>query len=90
MHFFILTSLGIGSVHGHAQQRPDLGVIWVDAHCDLNTPLTSPSGNLHGQPVSFLIKELHDKVKTIFELNQLKTLSTSYTLKMYMSILEFD
>ncbi|XP_078262475.1 arginase-2, mitochondrial [Rhinoraja longicauda] len=58
-------SLGIGSVHGHAKQRPDLGVIWVDAHCDLNTPLTSPSGNLHGQPVSFLIKELHDKIPSL-------------------------
>ncbi|XP_067847451.1 arginase-2, mitochondrial isoform X1 [Heptranchias perlo] len=55
-------SLGIGSVHGHAQQHPDLCVIWVDAHCDLNTPLTSPSGNLHGQSVSFLIRELQDKI----------------------------
>lgn len=57
-------SLGIGSVGGHAQQCPDLCVIWVDAHADLNTPMTSPSGNLHGQPVSFLLKELQDKVRS--------------------------
>ncbi|XP_051866191.1 arginase-2, mitochondrial [Pristis pectinata] len=58
-------SLGIGSVHGHAQRRPDLCVIWVDAHCDLNTPLTTSTGNLHGQPVSFLIKELQDKIPSL-------------------------
>ncbi|XP_069773185.1 arginase-2, mitochondrial [Narcine bancroftii] len=58
-------SLGIGSIHGHAQQHPDLCVIWVDAHCDLNTPLTSTSGNLHGQPLSFLLKELQDKMPSI-------------------------
>jgi arginase len=29
-----------------------LGVIWIDAHGDLNTPLTSPSGNIHGMPVA--------------------------------------
>ncbi|XP_037097245.1 arginase-2, mitochondrial [Syngnathus acus] len=55
-------SLGIGSVAGHAQQCPDLCLIWIDAHADVNTPETSPSGNLHGQPVAFLLKELQDKV----------------------------
>ncbi|XP_062325207.1 arginase-2, mitochondrial [Osmerus eperlanus] len=55
-------SLAIGSVAGHAQQRPDLCLIWVDAHADVNTPTTSPSGNLHGQSVAFLLKELQDKM----------------------------
>ncbi|XP_028294196.1 arginase-2, mitochondrial [Gouania willdenowi] len=55
-------SLGLGSAAGHAQQCPDLCLIWVDAHPDLNTPLTSPSGNLHGQPVAFMLKELQNKV----------------------------
>ncbi|KAJ1103882.1 hypothetical protein NDU88_001303 [Pleurodeles waltl] len=55
-------SLALGSIDGHAQQCPDLCVIWVDAHADINTPLTSPSGNLHGQPVSFLLRELQDKI----------------------------
>lgn len=48
---------------GHAQQCPDLCLIWVDAHADINTPMSSPSGNLHGQPVAFMLKELQDKVK---------------------------
>ena len=34
---------------------PDLTVIWVDAHLDANTPATSPSGNLHGMPVSSIM-----------------------------------
>ncbi|KAG7274660.1 hypothetical protein CRUP_004584 [Coryphaenoides rupestris] len=55
-------SLAIGSVEGHSRQCPDLGLIWVDAHTDVNTPLTSPSGNLHGQSVAFMLKELQDKI----------------------------
>ncbi|MEE6512316.1 hypothetical protein FKM82_019271, partial [Ascaphus truei] len=54
-------SLAVGTITGHAKVHPDLCVVWVDAHADINTPLTSPSGNLHGQPVSFLIKELKSK-----------------------------
>ncbi|KAM4904555.1 arginase-2, mitochondrial-like [Sylvia borin] len=55
-------SLALGSVSGHARQCPHLGVIWVDAHADINTPLTTQSGSLHGQPVSFLLREIQDKV----------------------------
>ncbi|XP_056419286.1 arginase-1 isoform X2 [Hyla sarda] len=58
-------SLAVGTIAGHAKVHPDLCVIWVDAHADINTPSTSPSGNLHGQPVSFLIKELKNKVPNI-------------------------
>ncbi|KAI4876888.1 hypothetical protein NFI96_027126, partial [Prochilodus magdalenae] len=58
-------SLAIGSVEGHAQQCPDLCLIWVDAHADINTPLTSPSGNLHGQSVAFMLKELQDKMPDV-------------------------
>ncbi|XP_058238651.1 arginase-2, mitochondrial [Hemibagrus wyckioides] len=58
-------SLAIGSVAGHALQRPDLCLIWVDAHADINTPMTSPSGNLHGQPVAFMLKELQDKMPAV-------------------------
>ena len=57
-----LSSLAIGSISGHARVHPDLCVIWVDAHTDINTPLTTTTGNLHGQPVSFLLKELKGKV----------------------------
>ncbi|RUS92069.1 hypothetical protein EGW08_000093 [Elysia chlorotica] len=51
-------SVGLGSVSGHAKIRQDMALLWVDAHPDINTPLTSTSGNLHGMPVSFLVKEL--------------------------------
>lgn len=63
--FVAVSSLALGSVSGHAQQCPHLGVIWVDAHADINTPLTTQSGSLHGQPVSFLLRELQDKVSTL-------------------------
>ncbi|MBS1958262.1 MAG: arginase [Bdellovibrionales bacterium] len=47
-------SIAIGSIGGALLARPDLGVIWVDAHGDFNTPETSPSGNIHGMPLAFL------------------------------------
>ncbi|XP_043860208.1 arginase-1 [Dromiciops gliroides] len=58
-------SLAVGSISGHAKVHPDLCVIWVDAHSDINTPLTTTTGNLHGQPVSFLLKELKGKFPDI-------------------------
>lgn len=48
-------SLGLGTVTGTLRSHPSAGVIWVDAHADINTPLTTDSGNLHGCPVSFLM-----------------------------------
>jgi len=61
-------SLAIGSVHGSSTalsknndiMGSEMGLIWVDAHADINTPLTSDSGNLHGQPVSFILHELDE------------------------------
>ncbi|KAF3923228.1 Arginase-1 [Orbilia brochopaga] len=52
-------SIAIGSISGVARgirERLDkpLAVIWVDAHADINTFQTSPSGNVHGMPVAFL------------------------------------
>lgn len=58
-------SLAIGTIIGHARHCPDLCVIWVDAHADINTPLTTVSGNLHGQPVAFLLRELQDKIPAL-------------------------
>jgi arginase len=34
-----------------------LGIIWIDAHADLHTPYTTPSGNMHGMPLSAAISE---------------------------------
>ena len=43
----------MGSIAAMAQKYPDMAVLWVDAHADINTPKTTVSGNLHGCPVSF-------------------------------------
>ncbi|KAL8589764.1 hypothetical protein ACOMHN_027272 [Nucella lapillus] len=51
-------SIAIGSIFGHCQSMSDVVMIWVDAHADVNTPLSSPSGNLHGMPLSFVLTEM--------------------------------
>ncbi|XP_054015133.1 arginase, hepatic [Hylaeus anthracinus] len=53
-------SVGIGTIDGHVKVKKDVGVIWVDAHADLNTNKTSESGNVHGMPVALLTSELAD------------------------------
>ncbi|XP_068585427.1 arginase-1-like [Cebidichthys violaceus] len=58
-------SLAIGSVHGHSAAVGDLSVVWVDAHADINTPLSSYTGNIHGQPMSYLLHELHSKIPVL-------------------------
>jgi arginase len=45
-------SIAIGTIAGVAQHKKNLGVIWFDAHGDINTEETSPSGNIHGMPVA--------------------------------------
>jgi arginase len=40
-----------------AKLKSKLGVIWIDAHADLHTPYTTPSGNMHGMPLSAAINE---------------------------------
>lgn len=47
-------SVAAGSIFGMAQAWEGLGVVWVDAHADFNTPHTSPSGNFHGMPLAAL------------------------------------
>ena len=52
-------SLAAGSVSGvshfYRRQNQKIGVIWIDAHSDINTPETSPSGNVHGMPLAALL-----------------------------------
>jgi arginase len=40
-----------------AKPKSKLGIIWIDAHADLHTPYTTPSGNMHGMPVAASINE---------------------------------
>jgi arginase len=52
-------SIAIGSVAGVASFRRKrnerIGIIWLDAHADTNTPDTTPSGNIHGMPLAVLL-----------------------------------
>lgn len=52
-------STAIGTVAGVSQsyrkRRQKIGLIWIDAHADMNTPETSPSGNVHGMPLACCI-----------------------------------
>lgn len=50
--------LALGTIHGILAHRPDTTVFWADAHGDINTPETSLSGNFHGMPLSYLLKEV--------------------------------
>lgn len=45
-------SIAIGTLAGAAPNYDNLGVIWFDAHGDLNTDETSPTGNIHGMPLA--------------------------------------
>jgi arginase len=45
-------SIALGSLGGMAKARGAGGVLWIDAHGDLNRPETSPSGNVHGMPLA--------------------------------------
>ena len=48
-------SLGLGSISGSSRFYNDLAVIWIDAHGDINTYETSPSGNAHGMPLALAL-----------------------------------
>jgi len=74
-------STSAGTIAGIKLAKPQsrLGVIWIDAHADLHTPYTTPSGNLHGMPLAASIGEDNDEkkmhepdAKTIKEWQQLK------------------
>ncbi len=55
-----------GTIAGIKMAKPKskLGVIWIDAHADLHTPFTTPSGNMHGMPLATAIGEDNEEFKT--------------------------
>jgi arginase len=55
-------SISIGSIAGVSKHYKELGVIWYDAHADLNTAETSPSGNIHGMPLAANLGLGHGKL----------------------------
>ncbi|MFB0909698.1 MAG: arginase [Flavobacterium sp.] len=52
-------SSALGTISGIKSVYPtkSLGVVWIDAHADLHSPYTSPSGNIHGMPLSAALGE---------------------------------
>ncbi len=51
-------SIAIGTLAGLRRARGAApGLVWIDAHGDINTPLTSPSGNVHGMPVAIALED---------------------------------
>ncbi|EIT87357.1 arginase [Fictibacillus macauensis ZFHKF-1] len=58
-------SIAIGSLAGIAKHYSNLGVIWYDAHGDLNTAETSPSGNIHGMPLAASLGIGHESLTSI-------------------------
>jgi arginase len=63
-------SVAAGTVAGVAEfyrsENKKIGLIWIDAHSDINTPETSPSGNVHGMPVAALLGLGPDLLANIF------------------------
>jgi len=60
-------SIAIGSLAGISRHYDNLGVIWFDAHGDLNTEETSPSGNIHGMPLAVSLGLGHSKLVNILD-----------------------
>jgi arginase len=53
--------LALGTLHGMLAHHRDMVVVWADAHGDLNSPSTTPSGNFHGMPLYYLLSHAqHD------------------------------
>jgi arginase len=50
--------------HFH-RQGGHLGLVWIDAHADMNTPATSPSGNIHGMPLASVLGLGHERLVNI-------------------------
>ncbi|WP_347922570.1 arginase [Pontimicrobium sp. SW4] len=69
-------SSALGTISGIKKTYPNkrLGVIWIDAHADIHSPYTSPSGNIHGMPLAAAMSEdnMDDKV------NEVSNTSTQY------------
>jgi arginase len=75
-HFFPVIISGDHSTSGGtiagikmAKPKSKLGVIWIDAHADLHTPYTTPSGNLHGMPIAASIAEDNEE-SAVHELDE--------------------
>src|SRR6185312_3871830 len=64
-------SIAVGTVSGVAEfyrrQGQKIGLIWIDAHSDINTPESSPSGNVHGMPLAAILGLWPDELSKIYD-----------------------
>lgn len=58
-------SIAMGTVAGVVAAAGPIGVLWIDAHGDYNTPETSPTGNIHGMPLAHLVGLGHPRLVNI-------------------------
>ncbi|MCG7343254.1 arginase [Sporosarcina sp. ACRSL] len=63
-------SIAIGTISGLSSKYKNLGVIWYDAHVDMNTAETSPSGNIHGMPLAVVMGHGHERLVNLFKEGQ--------------------
>ena len=59
-------SIAIGSLAGISKHYKNLGVIWFDAHGDLNTSETTLSGNIHGMPLAVSLGLGHERLTNLY------------------------
>ncbi len=63
-------SIAMGTVSGVAEfyrrSKQRIGLLWIDAHSDINTPDTSPSGNVHGMPLGAIMGLFHSPLSDLF------------------------
>lgn len=60
-------SIALGTLAGISRHYDDLGLIWYDAHGDINTVETSPSGNIHGMPLAASLGLGHPSLTSILD-----------------------
>jgi arginase len=73
-------SVAIGSLRGMASVHGPGGAIWIDAHADLNTPKTSPSGNVHGMPLAVALGMCSDDPRFASERWPVRALDPNHTV----------
>lgn len=59
-------ALGLGSLRGANRKYSKLAVVWIDAHGDINTHETTPSGNVHGMPLAAAMGIGHDDLTNTY------------------------
>jgi arginase len=84
-----------GTLHGLKNSFPEarIGVVWIDAHADLHSPYTTPSGNLHGMPLATALgvdnlhaQRNHVDIETSLKWNQLKSNSLKFQDLVYVAV----